>query len=163
MSKLKILILTLGVFLLTSCNLISHDRFVEIDSRNEKVPVEMTKGIFSKDAVFNVKKGSDFSKIDIFRCLCQAAKELKDNTYEKVYLAKDGEKVFYIDGTVFAKLGEEYANGQNPIYLLRTFPQNVKKLDGSDAFSQWSGGWLGVMNQQMEDVNRLFDQLITPE
>lgn len=46
------------------------------------------------------------------------------------------------------------------IYLIRTFPENVKNLDGSPAFSTWEGGLLGVTNRQMEDFNAFMRQWV---
>jgi len=40
------------------------------------------------------------------------------------------------------------------VYTIRTFPQNVRKLDGTPAYETWSGGMLGVLSRQREDVNQ---------
>jgi hypothetical protein len=40
---------------------------------------------------------------------------------------------------------------QNPGYTMRTFPEHLKRPDGSPAFEQWTGGILGVLNEQLED------------
>ncbi|MNU11538.1 hypothetical protein D3C72_2594780 [compost metagenome] len=40
------------------------------------------------------------------------------------------------------------------MYTIRTFPQNVWKLDGTAAYETWTGGMLGVLSKQMEDVNQ---------
>ena len=54
-------------------------------------------------------------------------------------------------GSVCPKtLGEEYGQ-QNPIYTVRTFPENLFLTDGTNAYGQWTGGMLGVLGKQMED------------
>jgi len=47
---------------------------------------------------------------------------------------------------------------QNPVYTMRTFPQNVYALDGSPAFETWSGGLLGVLGKQLEDFSEFHKQ-----
>jgi len=49
-------------------------------------------------------------------------------------------------------LGKEYS-WQNPVYTIRTFPENLINLDGSMAYPEWTGGWLRVTGKQMEDFN----------
>jgi hypothetical protein len=41
---------------------------------------------------------------------------------------------------------------------MRTFPENLKTTEGYKAYSSWSGGLLGVLNQQMEDSNDFHDK-----
>jgi hypothetical protein len=41
------------------------------------------------------------------------------------------------------------------MYMLRTFPENVYSLNGNIAYSEWTGGILGVTSRQMEDLNDL--------
>lgn len=93
---------------------------------------------------------SDKSRVDVFRYILQAAEQLKDKQFDKVEFAFTGESKFYILGDYFEKLGEEYG-WQNVIYTQRTFPQNLKNMDGTDAYPTWSGGLLGVMKQQTEN------------
>lgn len=159
MKKYSIL-LVLSCIVLTSCTLVSNARLVEIDSRNKEVPCEITKNPFSNSPVFNLKKGTGFSKADVMRCLFMSAEELKDKTYDKVYLSNNGKNVFYITGEYFKKLGKEYSNGENPVYLDRTFPENVYNLEGEKAYSSWEGGIFGVTSKQMDDLNDLLDKLI---
>ena len=41
------------------------------------------------------------------------------------------------------------------MYTIRTFPENVFNLDNTTAYSQWTGGILGVLEKQMEDFTDL--------
>ena len=97
---------------------------------------------------------SDKSTADVFRALFQIAEEFEGRDFSKVYLSSKGTKKFYIQGAYFEELGSSYSY-QNPIYLLRTFPENTFLLDGTKAYSTRTGGALGVMNKQMEDLNEL--------
>ncbi|WP_220270203.1 hypothetical protein, partial [Klebsiella pneumoniae] len=70
----------------------------------------------------------------------------------KVYLSYRGKDKFYLKGEYFKTLGQEYGI-QNPVYTLRTIPENVYMLNGERAYSVWEGGLLGVMGKQMEDLS----------
>ena len=54
-------------------------------------------------------------------------------------------------------LGQEYEK-QNPVYTMRTFPENVYGVDGTQAFGSWTGGLLGVLGKQMGDFSELHKQ-----
>lgn len=92
------------------------------------------------------------SMADVFRVFLQFAERAKDKGFNKVILAYSGKEKFYINGEYYQKLGTEYSF-QNPIYTIRTFPENLYNVDGSKAFPKWTGGLIGVLKQQMEDVN----------
>jgi len=103
--------------------------------------------------VFNLKDISeDKAAADVFRVLLQAASALKENEFETVELAFRGKSKFKLKGKYFQELGIEYET-QNPVYTMRTFPENVLNLDGESAYGEWTGGLLGVLNKQMEDFN----------
>lgn len=97
------------------------------------------------------------SMVDITRKLLKSAEALAEEDFGRVYLAFSGEEKFYLEGAYFKRLGAE-RDWQNPIYTIRTMPENVRKLDGSSAFETWTGGWLGVMGQQMNDNNEFHRQ-----
>lgn len=89
--------------------------------------------------------------VDVMRVLFQSADALRNSQFKRVVLAYKGQDKFYLEGSFFQTLGREYET-QNPAYSLRTFPENVKRLDGTPAYGTWTGGWLGVMSKQMEDL-----------
>jgi hypothetical protein len=68
-----------------------------------------------------------------------------------------GTSKFMLDGAYFHKLGVEFG-AQNPVYTIRTFPENVKKQDGSAASGRLEGGWLDVMSKQMDDFSKFHKQ-----
>lgn len=105
------------------------------------------------DIVFDVEQaGGEMSAVAMTRRLLKVAEALKNENFGKVYLASRGAEKFYLDGRYFRQLGEE-RGWQNPIYTIRTIPQNVYRLDGTPAFGSWSGGLIGVVGKQMEDNN----------
>lgn len=112
--------------------------------------------------VFSVNDTSSATPADITRILLQYAERLESRAFNSVLLARNGKPVFVLKGEYFKQLGEEYGS-QNVIYTLRTLPENVYELDGSPAFSSWSGGWLGVMSKQLEDLNIFYSRWLADE
>ena len=129
---------------------------LETDPRNEGVSVwaYYSFGIPGNSIVFDVRDVSLANRqVDVTRVLLQFAAELKDRQFDTVYLAWRGERRFQLRGDYFRRLGREY-DYQNPVYTIRTMPENVERLDGSSAYPSWTGGWLGVMGKQLEDSNQ---------
>lgn len=92
------------------------------------------------------------SAADVFRVFLQYSSELKTKSFDKIILSSKGQPKFYILGSHFTEMGREYGT-QNPVYIVRTFPENVYKMNGSKAFDSWTGGVLGVSIKQLEDFN----------
>ena len=97
------------------------------------------------------------SRADVFRALLQIADEFKNKRFESVILAYKGREKFLLKGSYFQELGKEYSH-QNPIYTLRTLPENVYYLNGTQVFGTWTGGILGVVAKQMEEHNEFHDE-----
>lgn len=93
------------------------------------------------------------SALDVNRVMLQFSEKIKDKQFNKVYLSYRGKDKFYFKGSYFQNLGKEY-EFQNPVYTLRTMPENVYTLDGDLQYGSWTGGWLGVTSKQMEDLNQ---------
>jgi hypothetical protein len=105
--------------------------------------------------VFDVRRVSDTASMaDVDRMLFKAADALESRQFEQVILASNGAARLALDGQHFRRIGEEWPD-QNPIYLIRMLPENVRNLDGTEAFGQWQGGWLGVLGKQIEDHNEV--------
>lgn len=98
--------------------------------------------------------GYDASEAEVMGGLLRFADALKDRRFEKVILAYRGEPRFILDGDDFHRIGQEF-DYQNPVYTLRTFPEKLKTMEGRPAFGSWTGGMLGVLNAQLEDLNEL--------
>jgi len=126
------------------------------DSRNSKVSLWAYHqyGLLPSVLVVDLRNVDDeASAMDVIRALFQGAEGLKDKKFERVVLAYKGAAKFVLEGEYFQKLGRDF-EAQNPVYTIRTLPENVFKVDGTKAYGTWTGGWLGVMGKQMEDVNQ---------
>lgn len=86
------------------------------------------------------------------RMLFKAAEALQNRSYDSVVLAYRGEARFLMDGAYFQEIGATRQT-QNPVYTMRTMQEHLSDPDGTPAFQQWSGGWLGVLGKQLEDHN----------
>lgn len=133
------------------------DGCITADGRNRGIGVRAYyRGAVSRDVVvFDIHSvDSGKAPLDVFRLFLDFAEELRNDRLTSVELAFRGESRFAISGTYFRTLGIE-RNDQNPLYTIRTFPENVRTLDGVLAFPKWTGGALGVLGKQMEDFNEL--------
>jgi hypothetical protein len=136
------------------------NEIIEKDSRNKGVEVSVHYKTYLNPSVlvYDLRgiAGTN-SKLDVMRVLLQFADQVKDKKFDRVELAFRGETKFLLDGDYFQRLGREYSF-QNPVYTMNHLPENVKRPDGTDAFSTWTGGWLGVATRQMQDFNDFHDQ-----
>lgn len=108
--------------------------------------------------VFDLRSVStEASAVDVDRVLLRFAETQQNRRFDTVILAYQGQAKFLLKGEYFQDVGRDFAD-QNPIYILRTLPENVFMTDGSPAFGTWTGGWLGVMGKQMEDLSRFHQQ-----
>lgn len=145
-----------GIYLFNYLTLIQPVlKTINSDNRNTGIEFELHyKSYVIPDVlVFNLKDVSDDKAVaDVFRVLLQTTAVLKEKDFETIELAFKGTSKFKLVGTYFKKLGEEYKT-QNPVYTMRTFPENLLDMKGQAAYSEWTGGLLGVLNKQMEDFN----------
>jgi hypothetical protein len=72
------------------------------------------------------------SRLDVFRLLLDFTHEMREEYSESVELAYRGDIRFKIDGSYFRTLGRE-RNSENPVYTIRTFPENVQTPGGMRA------------------------------
>jgi hypothetical protein len=128
---------------------------IEKDYRNSDIEVSVHYGSYIdfNTLVYDLTSvDRNKSPADIFRVLLQFAEQIKDKEFSVIKLEHKGNLKFLIDGSYFHTLGNEYSF-QNPVYTMRTFPANLKNPDGTSAYSEWTGGWLGVLGNQLEDFN----------
>jgi hypothetical protein len=96
-------------------------------------------------------------RIDVEHLLMQFASRLDYSSVERVILAREGKQVFYVNGAQMEQLSGSYAGG-GVIWAFSNLPAAAHRMSGEAAFSEWTGGWLGVMKQQTEDNNELIRQ-----
>ncbi|TIM38172.1 hypothetical protein [Mesorhizobium sp.] len=97
------------------------------------------------------------SMADVDRVLLDTAEAFKNRSFSKVELALRGRTRFRFEGSYFRQLGEE-RDWQNPVFTIRTMAENTKDPEGRPSFETWTGGWLGVINRQMEDHHEMHRQ-----
>lgn len=133
---------------------------IEADPRNEgiNVLVHFEWFVNPNAIVFDIRDvSSDKSPMDVSRVLLQLSEKLKNHNYQNVILSFKGDYRFMLKGNFFKETGMEYGI-QNPVYTLRSLPQNVYNLDGTKAFPTWTGGLIGVLGKQMEDLAEFHKQ-----
>lgn len=161
----KVLVITiLAISIIFSWNYFSLQKniseIVESDSRNAGISVYSYFNWFVNPnvIVFDIRDvSSEKSPMDVSRVLLQLSQKLKGNEYESIVLSFKGKPKFMLKGDFFKATGLEYGT-QNPVYTLRNLPQNVYNLDGTNSFSTWTGGLLGVLGKQMEDLSEFHNQ-----
>ncbi len=155
--KLIFGIVPVVVLVIAGANYFQWQRSMEIvrdaDPRNEGIEVFVHYKYFVDPTVlvYDLRAVSEKSSpMDVTRVLLQFAEHQKEKSVAAVELAYRGQEKFRIMGDYFQALGKEYGT-QNPMYTIRTLPENLYKPDGKQAFGTWTGGMLGVFGQQMED------------
>ncbi|WP_167998856.1 hypothetical protein [Methanosphaerula palustris] len=133
------------------------DHVLNEDSRN--AVVHMNSYYRSPDVIVVDMQGltGAGSRADVFRVVLQFAEQVRPKEFRRVEFAFKGETKFFVTGSYFAQLGDEYSY-QNPVYTMRTFPSNVYNMDGSHAYSTWTGGILGVLKEETEDFVDFHDR-----
>ena len=112
-------------------------------------------GVVPDSIVYDVwDLGPTVSQAEVLGGFMRFADGLKDREFREVRLAFRGQTKFILSGRDFAVMGNEFVY-QNPVYTIRTLPEKLSRPDGRPAFDSWSGGFIGVMSAQMEDVNEL--------
>lgn len=130
------------------------------DPRNTRINIESHYEHYINPSilVINIQDISgDKRPADVFRILLQYSHRIQDMDFDQVLLSSKGTTKFMLKGDYFKKIGSEY-KVQNPVYTMRTFPENLYLPDGSRAFSSWSGGLLGVTQKQFEDFTEFHKQ-----
>ncbi len=152
------LLAVVAVFTVVVWNNYTLQRLVEdviySDPRNWGIEVSVYYEPFRNSIVYDLKSVSgDKSFADVFRVFLQFAAEIKDRKLEYVKLAYNGRVKYILPGEDFYSVGLMYSYGENPIYIIRTFPEKLLLPNGRHAFLKWEGGILAVTARQLEDFN----------
>lgn len=132
-------------------------RAIDQDPRNAKVVIwpYHRYGIAPGELVMDLRSvDPEAAPLDVIRVLLHAASGLKQRRFDRVVLSYRGAPKLMLKGDFFKTLGEEYGQ-QNVAYTLRTLPENVYRLGGEQAYGTWTGGVLGVLGKQMQDLGKL--------
>jgi hypothetical protein len=131
------------------------NKIIKQDERNKGISVIPHYEYFVNPSVlvYDLRSiASDKSMMDVFRVLLEYSEQMKTHHFNHVILSVKGTSKFVIKGEFFNTTGMEYGT-QNPMYTIRTFPENLYKINGEQAFQTWEGGMLGVLSKQMEDFS----------
>ena len=109
-----------------------------------------------QDVVFDFQgvTGMSVRRIDPVHLLLQFGHKLDETDLRRLVLARNGRKLMYIERADLRELTREYTYG-NPVWSFNHLPERLKTMSGANAYSRWKGGWLGVLEKQTEDLNRL--------
>lgn len=151
-----ILILAIGVFIFNYVTLIQPVmNKINSDNRNEGISVSVH---YKYYVLFNILEynlknvPANKAPMDVFRVFLQTSSALKDKKFKNVELSFKGTIKYILLGDYFRQLGNEYGT-QNPVFTIRTFPENLYNSNGETIYSKWEGGILGVASKQMNDFN----------
>lgn len=148
------MVAAIGIFLFNFLSLqMPVAKEINEDPRNIgiNVCVHLKYYMMPNKLVYDIRKiAPEASRLDVFRAFLQSASALQEKDFNTVFLSSQGNHKFFIEGVYFKELGKEYEL-QNPIYTSRMFPENLFSLLGEKAYSEWSGGLLGVVTAQMDD------------
>lgn len=112
-------------------------------------------GYFSYDVVvFDLQDGGSPTarRIDPVHLFLQFSAKLESHSVDRVVLARNGQHVFYFYSSDLRRLSDSYAGGGR-VWAFNHLPENARTMSGAPAYGQWTGGWLGVLQKQMEDLN----------
>ncbi len=102
--------------------------------------------------VFDVRSLKDDSRlIDPLHLLMQFGYTIKDTSIDHLSIAAGGEEVYRLEKSDLDELARQYEL-EARIWAFDHWPERLRKPDGERAFESWSGGVLGVMQGQMEDL-----------
>lgn len=79
--------------------------------------------------------------------------KIKDTGISYLSIAGAGQEVYRLPRTDLDELAREYELGSR-IWAFDHWPERLRKPTGERAFDTWSGGFLGVMKEQAEDLNK---------
>jgi hypothetical protein len=136
------------------------DKVIKDDIRNQEINVSVhyENYVNPQILIYDLKSVSNNNSMaDVFRVFLQFSDSVKEKKFETVIIAYNGIAKFKLGGDYFNTIGKEYLF-QNPVYTIRTFPEHLKKADGSQAYAHWTGGMLGVLQKQMDDFNNFHRQ-----
>jgi len=111
--------------------------------------------ISTSDVVFDLRgvEGTSVRRIDPVHLLFQFGQLLDKRATRRLILARDGRKLMYLRSTDLTELANEYTHG-NPVWSFNQLPERLKTMSGDNAYPTWEGGWIGVLKEQSEDLNR---------
>lgn len=142
---------------------IDGERLTALDPDNAGINIQMRKPWFTDSVlVFDIGRAGDrdFNRFDVTRCLLQCAQDLQDYPLNRVYLARDGQRLYYVAGDDFKSLGRDYRRGErwNNTVLATRIPTVTHTLNDSVAFPAHDGVLAAV--NDADDWNTMTSTLL---
>ena len=111
-------------------------------------------GIAAPDIVFDVLDGGESSarRIDPVHLLMQFVDKIDLSNGHTIVLARNGTPKFLIRAKDVERHSNSYANGGR-LWAMDHLPPICRTPTGERPYTEWSGGFLGVMKGQAEDLN----------
>lgn len=112
----------------------------------------------SDEVVFDykgVEQHSSARLIDNAHLLLEFAGKL-DRDVRQLTLANNGTKLWYLNSSDFRELAEQYRLDAR-IWAFSHLPERLRHMNGLRAYDAWTGGWLGVMKEQTEDLSDMLE------
>lgn len=146
--------------------IIDSERLTALDPDNAGINIAVRQPWLSDSVlVFDIGRPTDrdFDRIDVTRCLLQCAQDLQDEPLSRVYLARNGRRLYYIAGDDFKRIGQDYHKGErwNNTVLATRIPTVTRTLNDSVAFPA-NDGILGAVNDA-DDWNSMMSTLLKDE
>jgi len=118
------------------------------DSRNSALSLAAHHRFYllPSSLVLRLSAAGEASPADIWRAFFTAADALHERgtTYSEVRLVHGMNTVYTLSGEDFAEIGRERGADENPVYMIRTLPEKLRKPSGEPAFYSGGGGIFGV-------------------
>ena len=89
---------------------------------------------------------------DPLHLLLQIGHKVRAERFSKLIVAAGGEAVYRLDKSDLDELAEQYSLVRS-VWAFNHWPERLRKPTGERVFESWSGGMLGVLKGQMEDIN----------
>ena len=121
--------------------------------------------ISTSDVAFDlqgVEEGVSVRRVDLVHLLFQFSQLLDKGSTKRLIIARSGQKFLYLGLTDMVELANEYTYG-NPVWSFHHLPERLKTMSGKNAYPTWDGGWLGVMKEQSEDLNKFISDWVGKE
>jgi hypothetical protein len=105
--------------------------------------------------VLDLRAVEDAGPMEMFRAVFQSAAAFHrlGRRFKRVVLARSGKPVFVMEGTVYARIGADFAADPDPAPLIGMMLGTLLRPSGAAAFGSWEGGVLGRFTRQIEDAN----------
>ena len=142
---------------------IDQERLTALDPDNAGINITVRRPWFSDSVlVFDIGRAGerDFDRFDVTRCMFQCAQDLRQQPLRRIYLANNGQRLYYIGGDDFKQLGRDYRKGErlSNTLLATRIPTVTHTLNDSVAFPS-NGCLLGTVNDA-DDWNTMMSTLL---